>query len=310
VLLLFGFFVTSLLPGISEHVWSFGKRTSVLPEGPAMPRASTGSSVGKDPVPMAPAESVVIPTGSVRIPVVFHIVYHTPEENISDAQIKSQIDALNRDYRARNADLANVPAPFKGVVADAHIEFALAEKTPDGKPTTGIVRTPSQSADSSREALRAQSPEWPPAHYLNIWVVAALQQAVVSLSSFPGDSVDGIVLDYRVVGTIGTVLPSFNRGRAAVHEVGHYLGLLHLWGNENNADCRGTDFVDDTPVQKGPHFGVKTLFPAISCNNGPNGDMFMNFMDFGDDAERCMFTRQQVLRMHRVLAGPRKGLAK
>jgi len=99
--------------------------------------------------------------------------------------------------------------------------------------------------------------------------------------------------------TFGTVANS----RRVSHEIGHYLNLLHLWGGKE--DCTGTDEVDDTPPQKGPNTG-RPVFPHVTCKNGPNGDMFMNFMDYTDVG--CMFTKGQVLRMHQTLQGPRKAL--
>ena len=116
---------------------------------------------------------------------------------------------------------------------------------------------------------------------------------------------DGVVIHYRAFGTTGTAQRPFDHGRTATHEVGHYFNLRHIWGDTE--DCRGGDSVADTPNCAGPNTG-RPAFPKISCNNGPNGDMFMNFMDYTDDAAMHMFTTQQVARMRATLAGPRSGL--
>jgi len=106
-------------------------------------------------------------------------------------------------------------------------------------------------------------------------------------------------------GTKGTATAAFNLGRTSTHEIGHWLNLRHIWGDTE--DCTGTDFVDDTPNAQLPNYG-KPKFPHVSCNNGPNGDMFMNFMDYVDDDSMMMFTAGQVVRMHATLEGPRKEL--
>jgi hypothetical protein len=257
-------------------------------------------------------EDVKLPSGVVTIPVVVHVVYRTEVENISDAQVKSQIDALNRDFRARNDDLTNVPAPFKEVVGDAHIEFTLATTDPEGKPTNGITRTKTSQTDFSNFngnihfSTRGGVNAWPAEKYLNVWVCNLGDNGgYTSLPSGPKEQ-DGVVENYRLFGTTGPVKPPFHLGRQMTHEIGHYLNLRHLWGDKE--DCRGTDSVEDTPPQQGPNFG-KPSFPHVTCNNGPNGDMFMNFMDYADDEVRCMFTKGQVLRMHQTLQGARKGLA-
>jgi hypothetical protein len=108
-------------------------------------------------------------------------------------------------------------------------------------------------------------------------------------------------------GTTGTAQSPFNLGRTATHEVGHWLNLHHIWGDRS--DCGGTDFVTDTPNAQLPNYG-KPMFPHISCNNGPNGDMFVNYMDYVDDDTMVMFTAGQVLRMNATLSGPRKKIGR
>ena len=140
------------------------------------------------------------PAGVVTIPVVVHVVYKRPEENISDKQIKSQIAVLNQDYRARNANLSTVPFPFKPLVGDARIEFELATKTPDGVRGKGITRTKTNAdsfGDDDRIKFRRRGgvDPWDPQRYLNIWV-GALAGGLLSYSQFPGGAkqTDGVVV--------------------------------------------------------------------------------------------------------------------
>jgi hypothetical protein len=130
---------------------------------------------------------------------------------------------------------------------------------------------------------------------------------LLGYAQFPGlpPETDGVVILNAAFGTTRNVVAPFNLGRTAVHEVGHWLDLRHIWGDTN--DCSGTDFVDDTPNAQLPNFG-KPIFPHLTCNNQPNGDMFMNYMDYVDDDAMFMFTAGQVARMHATLAGPRASI--
>jgi hypothetical protein len=130
---------------------------------------------------------------------------------------------------------------------------------------------------------------------------------LLGYAQFPGGppGTDGVVILNAAFGTTGTATAPYNLGRSATHEVGHWLNLRHIWGDTE--DCSGTDFVDDTPNAQHPNYG-KPTFPHISCTNGPNGDMFMNYMDYVDDAAMFMFTAGQVVRMQATLAGPRAPL--
>ena len=248
----------------------------------------------------------------ITIPVVVHVVHRTAAENISDAQVKSQIDALNRDFRAKNSDLSKVPKVWKSLVTDSNIQFALASKDPKGKKTSGITRTATKVASFGPENT-VKAPKtggvapWPTDRYLNFWV-CNLGQGLLGYAQFPGgpSKTDGVVMLHTAFGTQGSAQAPFNKGRTTTHEVGHFLGLRHIWGDRN--DCNGDDFVADTPRAKAANFG-KPKFPHITCNNGPSGDMFVNYMDYVDDAAMCMFTAGQVARMNATLAGPRKKLA-
>ena len=250
--------------------------------------------------------------GPVTIPVVVHVVFNTASENISDAQIKSQIAVLNKDYRAKNTDRNKTPAVWRGLVTDVNIVFALASKDPSGNPTAGVTRTltthTSFSDDNSvKSAATGGADPWPSGKYLNIWVCTFERTPTGQLlgyAQFPGGppATDGVVILNTAFGTKGTAAAPFNRGRTSTHEIGHWLNLHHIWGD--TAHCEGTDLVDDTPNQQLPNFG-KPHFPHITCSNGPNGDMFMNYMDYVDDDSMFMFTTGQVTRMTATLDGPR-----
>jgi Pregnancy-associated plasma protein-A len=248
----------------------------------------------------------------ITIPVVVHVVYKTEAENISDAQVQSQIDSLNKDYRAKNNDRKKVPSVWKSLVIDPNIEFRLATKDAKGKKTSGITRTATKATSfGPNDTVKAKKTggvdPWPTDRYLNIWV-CALSGGLLGYAQFPGgpSKTDGVVILNTAFGTTGIAKAPFNKGRTATHEIGHYLGLRHIWGDRN--DCSGDDFVADTPRAREANYG-KPKFPQITCNNGPNGDMFVNYMDYVDDAAMCMFTAGQVARMNATLAGPRKKLA-
>jgi Pregnancy-associated plasma protein-A/Secretion system C-terminal sorting domain len=234
--------------------------------------------------------------GIITIPVVVHILYHRPSENVSDEQVHSQIEALNRDYRRRGADSVNTPAIFKSLAADCEIEFQLAISDPYRRSTTGIIHkyTPIsywEANDKMKFSSEMGDDAWDTKNYLNIWV-CNLEQ-VAGYSSLPGgpENKDGVVIGIPVFGTINT-MSGFDMGKTAVHEVGHWLNLKHLWGD---ADC-GDDKVDDTPKQSNYNQGCPSGI-HVSCSNGPNGDMYMNYMDFVNDACMNLFTNGQKARM-------------
>jgi len=248
----------------------------------------------------------------VKVSVVVHVIFRREVENISDAQVKSQIDVLNRDFRAKNPDRSQAPAVWKSLVADANIEFALATRDPNGKATDGITRTKTTRTsflpdDSMKTAAGGHAP-WPARRYLNIWV-CNLGQNLLGYAQFPGGpaKTDGVVILGSAFGTKGTAAAPFNLGRTATHEVGHWLNLRHIWAD--TLGCGGSDFVSDTPNQAGPNTG-KPAFPHLSCTNGPNGDMFMNYMDYVDDVAMVMFTPGQVARMNACLADIRGRLGR
>jgi hypothetical protein len=247
----------------------------------------------------------------VTIGVVVHVVFSDPAGNISDAQVASQIDALNRDYSMANPDSSQVPPVWKGLHADTRIRFKLATKDPSGAATSGITRTQTQAAefttdDAVKFTARGGADAWDSSRYLNLWA-CNLGDQLLGYAQFPGmpADTDGVVILNQAFGTQGPLAPQFNMGRTAVHEVGHWLDLHHIWGD--TTDCSGSDLVSDTPTQQHPNFG-RPQFPHVSCNNSPNGDMFMNYMDYVDDAGMFMFTLGQIARMRATLHGPRASI--
>jgi hypothetical protein len=252
------------------------------------------------------------PAGPTVIPVVVHVIHRGGSENISDQQIKSQIDVLNRDFRKKNTDVGGVPAPFKPLVADAMVEFKLATVDPNGQPTSGITRTQTTvsefGADNGMKfTAQGGHDAWDTTRYLNMWVcpeIIDFGRQLLGYAQFPGGlpATDGVAIIHNAFGTSGTASAPFNLGRTATHEVGHWLDLFHIWGDQ--IGCNTDDQVPDTPVQDRENFGAPT-FPHVTCGNAPNGDMFMNYMDYVDDKAMFMFTTGQVARIRATLAGPR-----
>jgi hypothetical protein len=251
--------------------------------------------------------------GVIRIPVVVHIVLRQPTQ-VTDAQVRHQIERLNLDFRMKNPDRSKLPAPFRPLAADAQIEFALASKTPGGKSTRGIRRKKTSKASFSHVRDDVKDPgsgglaPWDPKRYLNLWV-CALEGGTLGYAQFPGgpEETDGVVILSSAFGSGGSARSPFDLGRTATHEVGHYLNLSHIWGENRIPSCQDDDFVPDTPPQFDKNFGTPR-FPHVSCNNGPHGDLFMNYMDYVDDAAMFMFTGGQVARMRATLSGPRRVL--
>lgn len=232
----------------------------------------------------------------IVIPVVVHVLYKTAAQNISDEQIKSQIEALNNDFRRRNSDTSKTPDRFKSLAADVQIEFALATADPKGRATNGIVRKATNvsrwsSDDKIKFSAQGGDDGWDSRYYLNFWVGDL--GTLLGYSSQPGATAekDGVVVNYTTFGTINVNAP-YNLGRTATHEVGHWLGLRHIWGESY---C-GDDFVDDTPKQGNFTAGCPNTFRS-SCSNGNMGDMYMNYMDFTNDACLNLFTNGQKQRM-------------
>jgi hypothetical protein len=240
----------------------------------------------------------------IVIPVVVHVLYNDNNENISDEQVKSQIAALNKDYRRLNADTINTPLPFKSVAADTRIQFCLVKVDPNGKYSSGIIHKYTKvvqfnSDDAMKFSAQGGDDAWDSKRYLNLWV-CNLSGRTLGYAVLPGSPAekDGVVIKYSAFGTTGNVAAPYNKGRTATHEIGHWLGLLHLWGD---AQC-GDDKIADTPPQE-TNNSYCPVFPHTSaCSINPYGDMFMDFMDFTDDGCMNMFTQGQKAEMRSLFA--------
>ena len=251
----------------------------------------------------------------VTIPVVVHVVYKTSSQNISDAQIQSQIDVLNEDYRALNTDVSGVPSVWTNRVADCEIQFALAVRSPEGSTTNGITRTETTvsdwgGSDNVKFTSQGGHDAWPADDYMNIWV-CNIGSGLLGYAYQPGinASLDGIVIGYRFFGRIGSLSSSYDEGRTATHEIAHYLNLDHLWGPGGaNSNCSSDDNVSDTPRQTGPNYGCNHSYPEETCGTGINSDMFNNYMDYGNDDCLFFFTEGQKGRMLAVVNGYRSSL--
>ncbi len=236
------------------------------------------------------------------IPVVVHLIQETPLHEISDARVQSQIDVLNADFRRLNADTALIPLEFQGIAANTEIRFCLARIDPNGCPTTGINRVVAPALAThgigDEQALKSFV-QWDPHKYLNIWVPVNLKDNLLGYATFPtwlpwAPQNDGVVVNGNNFGVgFGTPASSYNLGRTATHEVGHWFGLYHTFeagcAGLNPQSCMSSgDEVCDTPPTGGPVFGCP-LYPRNTCTETPtdHNDQTMNYMDYTDD--RCMY---------------------
>lgn len=232
------------------------------------------------------------------IPVVFHVVHNFGPENISNAQIEDAIRVMNEDFRALNQGASTVHPNYAELVADVGVEFRLAQIDPDGNCTNGIVRTVHPATSEGSNVLKLISPIWDRSSYMNIWVCQSIASGAAAYAYYPSSLAgefglvnDGIVTRHDYVGAIGT--SNSQRSHTLTHEVGHWLNLMHLWGNSNNPgsedNCEMDDEVDDTPVTRG----------WTSCNvNGEScgtHDNVENYMEYAFCMK--MFTEGQKVRM-------------
>ena len=250
-------------------------------------------------------------TTNITIPVVIHILYNTAAQNISDAQATSQFSVLNNDFQGTNADRINTPSTFTNVLGSAGITFCLAQRDPLGNATTGIIHkstTVASFTTDNKIKFSAQGGDdaWDVTKYVNIWV-GNISGGILGYGEFPTGSLSntyGLVLNYICTGVTTGGAP-YNKGRTGTHEFGHCFNLAHIWGDE--PACAADDGLTDTPQQKDKNFGMPT-FPQGTgatggcCNASSTSSMFMNYMDYTDDAGMYMFTQQQCSRMLAVVS--------
>lgn len=249
-----------------------------------------------------PDQNRMLPGGTIEIPVVVNVLYRTAAENISDAQIQSQIDVLNEDYSATNADYNRTSTYNTVKSGDVNVRFVLDRV---------IRKSTSKSSWSTNDAMKKNAQgiaPTSPTTKLNLWV-CNLGGGILGYAQFPGGSsaTDGVVIDNNAMGRTGTAAAPFNKGRTATHEVGHWLNLRHIWGD---ATC-GNDQVGDTPLHNTANYGCPAAGHKSTCTGQPV-EMTMNYMDYTDDACMYMFTLGQKSRMQAVFAsgGPRNSFAK
>lgn len=246
------------------------------------------------------------------IPIVFHIVHEYGSENVSDQQIQDQMDILNEDYRKLNADTNVVVTPFDTIIGDAYIEFRLATLDPYGNCTNGIEHIYNHNTNQGDDYSKLS--QWDRDKYLNVWLTKTIGSAgVAGYAYYPtgvtgtGFFRDGVIILNDYVGSIGTSSPGHSR--ALTHEIGHYLGLAHTWGNDNDpgnaSSCNQDDGIGDTPNC----IGMTSC--QLSANSCPEPTTPGNYWQFDviDNAQNymdysycsVMFTKGQTNFMNNVL---------
>ncbi len=245
-------------------------------------------------------------------PIVIHVVSREHSNPVSEAQVRNQLDVLNADFSGRGDNIPKLLPEFASMVADADVRFCLATHDPDGNPSTGITFTQTdisnialQTGPQGRIAIHYDQlggkTGWNPSKYINVWI--GEYGDILGSATFPGaapfSEEIGVVIDPKYFGSIGPAGNSgfFSWGHTLTHEVGHFFGLQHIWGNGFNADCADSDDISDTPNAEGPYFGCPQGV-QVSCNTS---DMYQNFMDLTDDRCLAAFTIGQVAFMQSAI---------
>lgn len=232
------------------------------------------------------------------IPVVFHILHQNGSENISNEQVYNAIDVINEDFRKLNSDTTAINSAFQGIAVDTKIQFALAQKDPNGNCTNGVDRIFTNQTNLGTDASKLN--QWPRDKYLNIWVVKKISSGAAGYAYYPSStvfnsSIDGIVILNGYVGRIGT--SSLRTSRSLTHEIGHWLNLAHLWGSTNDpgvaSNCNTDDGVGDTPNTLG---WTSCALNGTSCGSLDN---VQNYMEYSYCSN--MFTAGQTIRMKTTL---------
>lgn len=245
------------------------------------------------------------PLAEIKIPVVFHLILNLNlQSTFSSGRINTQLAILNDDFQRKNIDSFNTFSLFKRIAGSFKVNFVLASADPAGNPTDGIKRwVVNQKFNMLTDASIYRSMNWPSDQYLNIWVIASTYDGNFGFSTYPGEpgTPEGVTINYQY---FWPGRDANQKGRTLTHEVGHYMGLFHIWGDKD--DCSGTDDIDDTPPQAGSD-GTPPPVRPLSCDP-TRFRMWENYMDYTDDAYMNMFTVGQISRMNAVLQAFRAGL--
>lgn len=217
---------------------------------------------------------------TITIPVAVHVLYYNSEQNISDAQVQSQIDVLNEDFTALNSDYNNYDAGYKSVKGNLEIKYCLTQVIHKQTQHKSFALT-----DNMKYTKKGGSDALDPMHILNIWV-CDLGSSTLGFAYYPGISPEkfGVVCHTKAFGRGSqyNLFANYDLGRTMTHEIGHCFGFVHIWGDSY---C-GNDFVEDTPLQNDPNFGCPGPGHLSTCTGTPP-EMWMNYMDYSSD--KCMY---------------------